>query len=280
MGRGNPLHDLRRADVGRGEFGSSIVEASSEASLEGAGIKRKPHEILAALDNPYRLLWHRRPVNRWRSFALWALWAQVVSLFAVSAYALWKGNFTGSAALSATEAFLAGLVMVWWTLLYARVTLVEAIAPTDGVLRALRLVFPGLRALRAALWLMTLLMLLSGAGSEANPVALTTLMTVWGGAIMASNAVYGTLARLVTQPADPLQCQRLVEWLNVAAALSLGMGVLNVVPIAGFSSTPVLHTQVVYGLVAVIDVLATLLARQALRAAPFPSTSEDGPTAR
>lgn len=219
-------------------------------------------------------------MNRWRVPALGALWVQVASLFAVSAYALWKGNFTGSAALSATEALLAGLVLTWWTLLFARVTLAQTVAPTDGVLRALRLVFPGLTALRAALWLSMLLMLLSGAGAQANPVALTTLMTVWGGAVLASNAVYGTLARLVTQPADPLQRQRLLDWLNVAAALSLGMGVLNVVPIAGFSTSPVLHTQVVYGLVAAVDVLATLLARQALRAAPASTPLDQGAAPR
>ncbi|MFD1732331.1 hypothetical protein ACFSC4_16590 [Deinococcus malanensis] len=216
-------------------------------------------------------------MNRWRVPALAALWAQVVSLGAVSAYALWKGNFTGSAALSATEALLAALVMAWWTHLFARLTMAHTVLPTDGVLRALRLVFPWLTALRAALWLMTLLMILSGAAAEANPVALTALMTVWGGAIVASNAVYGTLARLVSQPADLLQRQQLLDWLNLAAALSLGMGVLNVIPITGFSSLPVLHTQVVYGLVAAIDVLATLLAQQALRAAPVATPPDQGP---
>ncbi|ACO45241.1 hypothetical protein DEDE109153_10045 [Deinococcus deserti] len=219
-------------------------------------------------------------MSRWRTPALVALWTQVVSLFAVSAYALWKGSFGFGAAISAAEAFLAGLVMVWWTLLYARLTQAQTVPPTDGVLRALQLVFPGLTALRAALWLMTLLALLSGAGAEASPVALTALVTVWGGAVVASNAVYGALVRLVTQPSDPLQRQRLLDWLNVAAALSLGMGVLNVVPIAGFSSPPVLHTQLVYGLVAAVDVLATVLARQALRAAPVPAPSDQGTAPR
>ncbi|MFC4638997.1 hypothetical protein [Deinococcus hohokamensis] len=206
----------------------------------------------------------------WRSLALGALWVQVAALFGVSAYALWAGGFGPDGVLGALEAFLAGLVMAWWTAIFARVSLGEAVAPGDGVLRALTLAFPWLSALRGGLWLTLLLALISGAGADANPVALTALMTVWAGAVMASNAMYGALVRLAPAPGDLLARTRLLEWLNVSAALSLGMGVLNAVPIAGFSTPPTLASQLVYGLSAALDVLATLLAWQALRRAPLP----------
>ncbi|MFC4427733.1 hypothetical protein [Deinococcus navajonensis] len=210
---------------------------------------------------------------RWRALAVTALWVQVASLFGVSAYALWAANFSADGVLGALEAFLAGLVMTWWTAVFARVSGGDAVAPEDGVLRALGLSFPWLTALRGGLWLMLLLALLSGAGAEANPVALTTLMTVWAGAVLASNAMYGALARLAQAPGDLLARARLLEWLNVSAALSLGMGVLNVVPIAGFSTPPTLTAQLVYGLSAALDVVATLLAWQALRTAPVPPSA-------
>lgn len=209
----------------------------------------------------------------WRPLALGALWVQVASLFGVSAYALWAGGFGADGVLGALEAFLAALVMAWWTAVFARVSLGEAVAPGTGVLRALTLGFPWLSALRGGLWLVLLLALLSGAGAEASPVALGALMTVWAGAVAASNAMYGALVRLAPAPGDLLARARLLEWLNVSAALSLGMGVLNVVPIAGFSTPPTLHAQLVYGLSAALDVLATLLAWQALRVAPLPPSA-------
>ncbi|GAA5532350.1 hypothetical protein [Deinococcus aluminii] len=208
-------------------------------------------------------------MTRWRSAALAALWVQVVGKFGVAAYALWSGNFSVDAWFTGIEAFLAGLVLAWWTVLLARFTAGQAVKLTDGTLVSLRIVFPWLTSFRLVLWFLRLLLVLAGTAPEANPVALAALFTVWFAAILASNAVYGTLARLAPNPADLTGRRRLADWLNVAAALSLGMTVFNLVPIAGFSTLPTLTDQLVYGLSGGLDVLATLLALGAVQAAPW-----------
>lgn len=205
---------------------------------------------------------------RWRQAALIALSVQVAGLFAVAAFSLWRGNLSLGAWFSGIEAFLAGLVLAWWTAVLGRFTLGRAVPLTDGMLRALALAFPWLTSFRLVLWFLTLLQVLSGGAPEANTVALTALLTVWPANTLAGNAVYGTLARLAPNPADPAGRRRLAEWLNVAAALSLAMAVFNLVPIAGFSSSPTRIDQVVYGLSGALDVLATLLALRAVRTAP------------
>jgi hypothetical protein len=218
---------------------------------------------------------------RWRSWALAALWVQVASLFGLVAYVLWRGNGAGGLDelvwLSAFDSFLAALVMWWWTATFAHVTLGQAIsteplpgpaAPGAGQLRALRASFPWLTALRFSLWFLTVLSVVNTSSSEANPVALTALLTVWGAAIFASNAMYGSLARWAPNPADPLGRERLLGWLNLSAALSVAMTVFNVVPLAGFSSVPTLTSQVVYGVAGLLDVVATLLAYRALQTMP------------
>ncbi|MFB9992923.1 hypothetical protein ACFFLM_13190 [Deinococcus oregonensis] len=233
----------------------------------------------------------KAPLNpgapRWRSLALGTLWVQVASLFGLVAYALWADGLDEVAWLNALDSFLAALVMWWWTATLSRVTLGQPIstktllgppAPGAGQLRALRVVFPWLTALRFSLWFLTVLSVVSNSSLEANPVALTALLTTWGAAIFASNAMYGSLARLAASPANPIDQERLLGWLNLSAALSVAMTVFNVVPIAGFSSTPDLTNQVVYGLSGVLDVVATLLAFQAVKtmpvdAAPNPKTA-------
>ncbi|WP_034385494.1 hypothetical protein [Deinococcus sp. YIM 77859] len=207
---------------------------------------------------------------RWRLAALLALWVQVAVTFGVAVYALQSASFSESAWLNAVEALLAGLVLGCWTALLGRFTLGQAAAPTDGTLRALRFLFPWLTAYRLVLWFLTFLSVLAGAAPEANPVALTALLTVWGAAILTSNAVYGTLARLAPHPADLAGRRRLADWLNLAAALSLAMTVFNLVPIAGFSTVPTLADRLVYGLSGGLDVGATLLALGAVQASRWP----------
>lgn len=204
--------------------------------------------------------------ERWRAAALAALWVQVASLLATAAYALWRGQLSQGAWFTAAEAGLAALVLAWWTRLLGRLTVGRAVPLTDGTLRALRLGFPWLTSLRLVLWGLTLLFVLTGGAPEAHPVALTALLTLWPASILAGNAVYGTLARLAPHPADVTGRGRLVDWLNLAAALSLGMAVFNVVPIAGFSDVPTRADQLVYGLGGLLDVAATLLALRAVHA--------------
>ncbi|EYB67522.1 hypothetical protein DEIPH_ctg037orf0001 [Deinococcus phoenicis] len=205
---------------------------------------------------------------RWRSAALLALGVQVTGLFGLAAYSLWRGRFSEGAWFSGIEALLAGLVLAWWTVLLGRFTTGQPVPPTDGTLRALRFAFPWLTSFRLVLWLLTLLFVLNGSAPEANTVALTALLTVWPVGILAGNAVYGTLARLAPNPADLTGRRRLADWLNLAAALSLGMAVFNVVPIAGFSDPVTRTDQLVYALSGALDVLATLLALRAVQAAP------------
>lgn len=207
-------------------------------------------------------------MNRFRTPALAALWLQVVTVFGLCAFAVWQGNFSVSAWLTGIEAFLAGVVLVWWTQLFALVTERRGVPTTNGTWQSLALTYPWLTALRLGLWAVVLLALLLGGAPEANPVALTALMTIWGGAIWASNAVNGSLLRVVAGSDETLapNTARLLEWLNLSAALALGMTVLNVVPIKGFSDDPTLLSQVAYGVGGLVDVVATVLAFFALRA--------------
>lgn len=206
---------------------------------------------------------------RWRQAALTALGVQVVGLLGVTAYSLWRGGLSQGAWFAAVEAGLAALVLAWWTLLLGRFTAGRAVLPGDGTLRALRLVFPWLTSWRLVLWFLTLLFVLGGGAPDANRVALTALLTVWPAGVLAGNAVYGSLARLAPNPADLPGRGRLMNWLNVAAALSLGMAVFNLVPIAGFSTPPTPTDQLVYGVSGALDVVATLLALRAVQAAPL-----------
>lgn len=206
---------------------------------------------------------------RWRSLALGALWVQVAALLGTAAFSLWR-SADFSRYFNAAEALIAALVMAWWTTLLGRALNAQPTPGTDGVWRALSLTFPWLTSLRGALWGMTLFGVLGGATPEANPVALTALLTIWGAAIIASNATYGSLTRVSTEPLAAAPRRKLMDWLNLSAALSLGMAVLNVVPIPGFSGDPDLSTQLVYGLGGLLDVTATLLALRALQVQPVP----------
>lgn len=205
----------------------------------------------------------------WRSAALVSLWALVAATFALTGYGMWRTQpLTEFSVLGALRLLLAGVVLVWWTQVFTRYTLSQDVPEGDGVLRALRVAFPWLTALRLSLWFLEALALLSGAAPQANPVALTALATIELGFIASKNAVYGTLARWASSPAEPLGRVRLGQWLNAAAALSLGIGVINVVPVAGLNSHVTLADQLVYGAHAALDVLATVLALRALQVAP------------
>ncbi|RJF72024.1 hypothetical protein D3875_11115 [Deinococcus cavernae] len=204
-------------------------------------------------------------MNRWRTPALVALWLQVAALFGVASYALTSGHFGFNAWITGGEAFLAALVLWWWTQLFGRLSRGQGVPPTDGVLRSFAVLFPILTIFRACLWGLLLLGVLGGAAPEANSVALTALFTLWGAAIFAGNAMYGHTLNVALEPGNLLARTRLLEWLNVSAALSLGMTVLNLVPIKGYSTEPANQmSQLVYGVSGVLDVVATVLALLAL----------------
>lgn len=211
------------------------------------------------------------PAARLRPLALGFLWAEVAAVFGTVAFALWREQLGPQGWINAFDALLGGLVLTWWTLVFTRLSAGQATPPDSGTLRALAAAFPWLTSFRAALWGLTLLGLLTGGAPEANTLALTALMTVWAAAILSSNAVNGSLVRLAPEPGNPAAARRLMDWLNVSAALAMGMTVLNVVPIAGFSATVTLDAQLVYGLVGVLDVTATVLALWVLLARRGPA---------
>ena len=199
--------------------------------------------------------------GRWRPAALYALWTLVVATFGLCALSLWSSQpTTAFGVLAALRYFLAALVLVWWTQVFTRVTLGTGVSEENGALRALKLIFPWLTALRLSLWFLNLLALSGGSAAEANPVALIALLSVELGFIGAKNAMYGTLARVAGAPLDNVGRLKLMGWLNTAAALSLAIGVVNVVPLAGLGGGQPLETTVIFGLHALLDVAATLLA--------------------
>ncbi|WP_309570824.1 hypothetical protein [Deinococcus sp.] len=208
--------------------------------------------------------------TQWRQAALAALWALVVATFTLAAYSLWRaGTIDAVSVLQALRSILAGLILVWWTQVFTRYTAEDTVPDTDGMLRALRMGLPWLTSLRLAMWLLLLLSLGSGMAQTASPVAVTALVTISGAFIFAKNAVFGTLAKWAVTPKEALGRVRLVQWLNVAAALSLALGVVNVVPIAGLPGSDTLDvpSMVIYGLHALLDTAAMLLA---LKAVPPP----------
>ncbi|WP_371810084.1 hypothetical protein [Deinococcus sp. JMULE3] len=208
--------------------------------------------------------------GRWRAAALGALWTLVAATLALGAYSLWRAGLDDQFAWLATlRALLAAVILVWWTQLLARYTLAQPTPDGDGVLRSLRGLFPWLTSLRLALWALSALVYLSGS-VNANPVALTAIASIELGFILAKNAVYGSLVRAAPHPEDPAARARLLSWLNVAAPLSLALGVVNVVPVAGLGGAPDAVSLGVYGLHALLDVAATLLALKAVQTAPQP----------
>ncbi|MBZ9750666.1 hypothetical protein K7W42_07300 [Deinococcus sp. HMF7604] len=207
--------------------------------------------------------------TRWRQAALVALWGLVAATFGLCAYSLasgWPPNDLG--ALGTARTFLAAVVLVWWTQVFARYTRPAPTPEEDGVWRSLRALFPWLTSLRLALWGLSLFVYLAGFLPEANPVALTALATVELGFILAKNAVYGTLVRFAAAPLEVAGRARLGSWLNAAAALSLAIGVVNLVPVAGLSGERPAADLWVYGLHAALDVAASLLALRAVQTAP------------
>ncbi|GGL07237.1 hypothetical protein [Deinococcus radiotolerans] len=208
------------------------------------------------------------PPDRWRTAALAALWALAAATLGLGAYSLWRAGLTDQFAWLATlRALLAAVVLVWWTQLLARYTRAAPTPEEDGVRRSLRALFPWLTSLRLALWALSALAYLSGQ-LNANPVALAAIASIELGFILAKNAGYGSLVRAAPHPEDPHARARLLSWLNVTAPLSLALGVVNVVPVAGLSGAPDAVSLTVYGLHALLDVTATLLALKAVQTAP------------
>ena len=204
-----------------------------------------------------------------RRAALITLWAEVLAVAAYGVYNVWQGGpDTLATLLNGADSLLAALSLGLWTVLLAGFLGGAAVRAGDLRLGAFRLIFPWLIALRAAVWLLGTLAILGSAGDSANPIAVLALFLVWGGGIVAGLAVYAISAALFVNPADAAGRARLLTWLNISAALSVAITVMNIWPPQDFGSVPDLQAQLIYTVLGVLDVAATLLALRAVQLAP------------
>lgn len=210
-------------------------------------------------------------VKIWRTAALLTLALQVLGLFVAAGYALEQlAARPITAWMDAGHQFVTGVLTLWWALIFGRLTLGRGLIANeylDKVLRVLSFSFPLLTAYRGALWFLTALNL-GGGMSQANPITITGLLSLWGGSIIASYMVFFWLVRWAeAEPAQNTAARKQLEdWLNLSAALTLGMTVINVMPIAGLSSNIRWNDQLVSGVTGGLDILATLLAMLTLAA--------------
>ncbi|MFC6617127.1 hypothetical protein [Deinococcus radiophilus] len=206
----------------------------------------------------------------WRTAALVALGLQVLAFFWVTGYVLGKDGLNPLLqGLDAGHNFFSGVLTVWWALLLARLTLGRGVAGgeyLDRVRQTLRLSFPLLTAFRTVMWGLTLVAVISGV-VQAHPVALTAILTITGANIVAGYMVFFWMVRWADKGPHEGSAARaqLTDWLNVSAALALGVLATNVLPVVGFSDDLTRTDQLVYGLAGLSDVVATLLALGAVR---------------
>lgn len=204
------------------------------------------------------------PASTARRLALAALWLQVVTLVVYGIYDAFRSS-GANLLLSSLDVVLATISLALWTALLGNFLRGEAVKLTDVRLRVFRLTYPWLIALRAAVWLLTSLAILGGAGDTANPLAVLLLFMVWGGGITAGLALYTVSAVLFTNPADTTGRARLMTWLNLSAMLGVAITVTNLWPPTGFVPTPKLADQLIWAVLGLEDLVATLLALWAVR---------------
>ncbi|TSA86349.1 hypothetical protein FNU79_06705 [Deinococcus detaillensis] len=199
-----------------------------------------------------------------RRAALTALWLQVVTLVVYGIYDAFRR--TGAdLLLGSLDVVLATISLVLWTVLLGDFLRGETAELTDARLRVFRLIYPWLIALRAAVWLLTVVAILSGAGDTANPIAVLLLFVVWGGGIAAGLALYTVSAVLFASPADTTGRARLMTWLNLSAMLGVAITVTNIWPPTGFVPMPKFSDQLIWAGLGLEDLVATLLALWAVR---------------
>ncbi|AZI42374.1 hypothetical protein EHF33_06095 [Deinococcus psychrotolerans] len=199
-----------------------------------------------------------------RRAALTALWLQVVTLVIYGIYDAFRK--TGAdLLLGSLDVVLATISLALWTVLLGNFLRGETAKLTDARLRVFRLTYPWLIALRAAVWLLTVVAILSGAGDTANPIAVLLLFVVWGGGIAAGLALYTVSAVLFASPADTTGRARLMTWLNLSAMLGVAITVTNIWPPTGFVPMPKFSDQLIWAGLGLEDLVATLLALWAVR---------------
>lgn len=205
--------------------------------------------------------------SAFRPAALLFLCLQALGIFGLAWYTVFHNQqeLNWLQWLSFIELLMFGVVVFGWQRLFRRATSGQAVTQEDGLWRSLQALYPPLTSIRFLLWGLWCLMFLMGGIKEINPVALTGILTIWGVNIVASNACFKYLLSYSLDPTDLKARFMLMEWLNFAGALSFGLLLINLLPIAGYNSMFSVLDRVVYGVVGLLDVVATVLAWATLR---------------
>jgi len=195
--------------------------------------------------------------------AVGGLWARLVSVVALGVFVAVRAE--PGFWLSLIDLLLSAAALALWVPLMLELLRGRPVLLTDPRRRALSSLYPWLIAYEAALWLLWLLNVLLGGLPQANPVAVTALLTAWGASVAVSLLVYLFSLRLMVNPADRTGRGQLADLLNLAAALAAASLVMNVVPLGG-TPPPTLAEQWAYGLAGAVEVASWLLLRRAVRA--------------
>lgn len=196
-------------------------------------------------------------------WAVGGLWLRLLSVVALGVFVAVQAepNFW----LSLIDLLLSAAVLALWTPLMAEWLHGRPVLLTDPRRRALSRLYPWLIAYEAALWFLWLLNVLLGGLPEANPVAVTALLTAWGASVAVSLLVYLFSLRLMVNPADATGRAQFADLLNLAAALAVASLVMSVVPLGG-TPPPTRAEQWAYGLAGAVEVASWLLLHWAVRA--------------
>ena len=192
--------------------------------------------------------------------ALAGLWVRVGSVALLAVYLIF-GKDTDP--LTLTDVIASTALTLLWTLLMGVYLRGGSVLPTDARRAWLTRLYPWLVAFEGAIWFLYAFSVLLGSLPDANPVALTALLTVWGASIAVSFLIYALSLRLMTNPGDTTGQRQFAELLNLAAALSAANTVMNVVRLGG-TPGPTVGDQIAFGLQGVVEVAALLLLRWAL----------------
>ena len=193
--------------------------------------------------------------------ALAGLWVRLGSIVGVLLYLLLKKN---TELFTLTDVLASTALTVLWTLLMGVYLRGGSVLPTDARRVWLTHLYPWLIAFEGAIWFLYTFDVLLGALPDANPVALTALVTVWGASIAVSFLIYALSLRLMINPGDTTGQRQFADLLNLAAALSAASTVMNVVRLGG-TPGPTVGDQWAFGLQGVVETAALLLLCWALK---------------
>ncbi len=191
------------------------------------------------------------------------LWARLISVVALGVFVAVRAE--PGFWLSLIDLMLSAAALALWVPLMRELLQGRPVLLTDPRRRALGSLYPWLVAYEGALWFLWLLNVLLGGLPEANPVAVTALLTAWGASVAVNLLVYLFSLRVMVNPADATGRGQLADLFDLAAALAVASLVMTLVPLGG-TPPPTRAEQWAYGLAGVVEVASWLLLRRAVRA--------------